>query len=159
MGWDEWEQLKAQAADRQSTRMQLNQYPADPGGGGGGDGDLVVKQDDLGAVGHDAFILHDYLRKQADIAGAGANKEGVGSTMQAAAALKSHNFATGSALETTVEIWTSQVKSVLQACAHISNHLDYSKKLHAEDDAKLGVEVHTRTGSAISVSKLDELFK
>ncbi|MFF4233947.1 hypothetical protein [Streptomyces sp. NPDC001820] len=158
MAWDEWEQLKAQAADKQSTQMQLNQSPADPGGGGG-DGDLVVQQDDLGAVGHDAFILQGNLRKQADIAGAGASKEGVGSTMQAAAALKSHSFATGSALETTVEIWTSQVKSVLQACAHISNHLDYSKKLHAEEDAKLGVEVHTRTGSAISVSKLNELFK
>lgn len=34
MAWDEWEQLKAQAAAGGSTQMQLNQYPADPGGGG-----------------------------------------------------------------------------------------------------------------------------
>ncbi|WP_156726823.1 amino acid ABC transporter permease [Streptomyces apocyni] len=34
MAWDEWEQLKAQAAERQATQMQLNQRPADPGGGG-----------------------------------------------------------------------------------------------------------------------------
>jgi hypothetical protein len=36
MAWDEWEQLKAAAAERQSTRMQLNQLPADQGGTGGG---------------------------------------------------------------------------------------------------------------------------
>jgi hypothetical protein len=38
MVWDEWEQLKAQAAERHSAQMQLNQYPADAGGGG-----VVVK--------------------------------------------------------------------------------------------------------------------
>ncbi|MEW2297000.1 hypothetical protein ABZ719_30600 [Streptomyces sp. NPDC006743] len=29
MAWDEWEQLKAAAAERRSTRMQLNQLPGD----------------------------------------------------------------------------------------------------------------------------------
>ncbi|MFE7644255.1 hypothetical protein [Streptomyces phaeoluteigriseus] len=38
MAWDEWEQLKAEAAERHPTRMRLNQYPADTGGGGGGGG-------------------------------------------------------------------------------------------------------------------------
>jgi hypothetical protein len=33
MAWDEWEQLKSDAAERSSTRMRLNQYPADQGGG------------------------------------------------------------------------------------------------------------------------------
>lgn len=32
MAWDEWEQLKAEAADRHTARMQLNQLPADQGG-------------------------------------------------------------------------------------------------------------------------------
>ncbi len=38
MAWDEWEHLKAEAAEQHdaATRMQLNQYPADGGGGGGG---------------------------------------------------------------------------------------------------------------------------
>lgn len=79
--------------------------------------------------------------------------------MQAAAELKSHHFGAGSELETTVELWTSQVKSVLQACAHISNHLDYSKKLHRHDDAKIAAEVRNRDGSAISVSSLNDYFK
>ncbi|MGW6361219.1 hypothetical protein ACWFR5_40105 [Streptomyces sp. NPDC055092] len=155
MAWDEWEQLKGEATQRRNAGMQLNQAP--PGGGGGGD--LIVRQDDLGAVGHEAFSLHTRLGKQVDVAGAGADEHGSGSTMQAAAELKSHHFGAGGELETTVELWTSQVKSVLQACAHISNHLDYSKKLHSHDDAKIAAEVRNRDGSAISVSSLNGYFK
>ncbi|MGR3869349.1 hypothetical protein ACUXZZ_12230 [Streptomyces graminifolii] len=157
MAWEEWEQLKSQAAERQSTHMRLNQLA--PDGGGGGPGDLVVQQDDLGAVGHEAHILYDDIRSGADIAGAGAGKDGAGSTAQAASALKSRGFETGGALERTVEVWTSQVKSVLQACAHISDHLDYSKKRHAEDDAEIGTVVRDSDGGALSVSKLNEYFK
>ncbi|MFF1650029.1 hypothetical protein [Streptomyces sp. NPDC058240] len=43
MAWDEWEQLKTDAAARGSAQMQLNQYPADQGGGpaaGSASGDL-----------------------------------------------------------------------------------------------------------------------
>ncbi|WP_086793269.1 hypothetical protein [Streptomyces thermovulgaris] len=156
MAWEEWESLKAQAAERRSAQMRLNQ--ADGGGGGGGSSDLVVRRDDLGAVGHEAYILWDNLRKKADIAGAGAGKDGVGSTMQAAAALKSHAFATGGALETTVDMWTSQVKSVLQACAHISNHLDYSEKRHTQDDTWIAAVLRGRNGLAMPVSKLNEYF-
>lgn len=44
MAWEEWDQLKAKAADRHSTRMQLNQYPADQGGGGTqGPGDVPAQ--------------------------------------------------------------------------------------------------------------------
>ncbi|MBN0047891.1 hypothetical protein JS756_28025 [Streptomyces actuosus] len=158
MAWDEWEQLKAQAAERQSTHMRLNQLPADGGGGGGG-GDLVVHQDDLGAVGHDAHLLFEDVRKEADISTAGAGKDGAGSTAQAASALDTHNFATGAALHKTVEVWSSQLKSVLQACAHISDHLDYSRRLHAQDDARIGTVLRGSDGSTVSVSQLDEYFK
>ncbi|QHY96933.1 hypothetical protein SSPS47_17645 [Streptomyces sp. S4.7] len=40
MTWDEWEGLKAEAAQGRSTRMRLNQRPADQGGGGGPSEDL-----------------------------------------------------------------------------------------------------------------------
>ncbi|MFF1733969.1 hypothetical protein [Streptomyces sp. NPDC058247] len=153
MAWDEWEQSKGAATQRQAARMQLNEA-----GTAGGDGDLVVRQDDLGAVGHEAFVLHGELAKKADIAGVGADKDGAGSTMRAAAALKSHHFTLGSELETTVEMWTSQVKSVLQACGHISNHLDYSKKMHANDDALIAADVRGRTGP-LPVSALNDYFK
>ncbi|MGW3207370.1 hypothetical protein [Streptomyces sp. NPDC001135] len=157
MAWDEWEQLKSRAADKRSTRLQLNSA-ADTAGGTGG-ADLVVHTDDLGAVGHEAFQLHSRLHDQVDIAGAGADEHGAGTTMQAAAALKNHHFAMGSGLETTVSVWTSQVKAVLQAFAHISNHLDYSKKLHAQDDETIAAELRGRNGSAVSVSVLNSYFK
>ncbi|MFG3528977.1 amino acid ABC transporter permease [Streptomyces sp. NPDC047917] len=43
MAWDEWEQAKAQVAERHTARLQLNSLPgegghADPSGGGGGGG-------------------------------------------------------------------------------------------------------------------------
>jgi hypothetical protein len=154
VAWEEWERAKAAASEGQAARMQLNQA----GPASAGDSDLVVHQDDLGAVGHEAFILHGELKKKADVAGAGLDKNGSGSTMQAATALKSHNLALGSELESTVEIWTSQVKHVLQACAHISNHLDYSKKLRAQEDARIAAEIRGRTGS-LPVSALNDYFK
>jgi hypothetical protein len=162
MTWDEWERSKARADDQGSVNMRLNQLaPTDGGGGGGGDGGqrLVVHQDELGAVGHDAFELHDRLRKQVDIAGAGSGGGDAGSTMQAASEMKSSNFTMGSALEDTVSLWTSQVKSVLQACAHISNHLDYTKQQHAKDDAQIEAEIRHRDGSAVTVSELSKYFK
>jgi hypothetical protein len=48
MAWDEWEQLKAAAADRHTSQMQLNQLPADQGGtssGGSGGGVLKLRSD------------------------------------------------------------------------------------------------------------------
>ncbi|MFK4147957.1 hypothetical protein [Streptomyces sp. NPDC004065] len=60
MAWQEWEQLKAQAADAHSARMQLNQYPADQGGDGT-QGDLVVGHEDLEAVGRAAHDLFDHF--------------------------------------------------------------------------------------------------
>jgi hypothetical protein len=48
MAWDEWEQLKTAASERHTTRMQLNQLPADPGGstpGGSGGGIDKLRSD------------------------------------------------------------------------------------------------------------------
>ncbi|WP_327176967.1 hypothetical protein OG599_17875 [Streptomyces sp. NBC_01335] len=159
MAWNEWEQIKSHVGEQRSASMRLNQLPADQGTGGKGSGDFVAHQDDLGAVGHEAFVLHSRLGKQADIAGAGMDKTGAGSTMQAAATLKSHHFTLGATLETTVSVWDGQMKALLQACAHISNHLDYSKALHAHDDALIGASLRQRNGEEIPVSRLNEYFK
>ncbi|MGW7432066.1 hypothetical protein ACWGIN_21260 [Streptomyces sp. NPDC054861] len=156
MVWDEWEKAKVDVAGARQVSMRLNQLTSGPGGG---QADLVVHQDDLGEVGHEAFLLHGQLQKQADIAGAGADGSGNGSTMQAAASLKAAGFSLGGELETTVSVWTSQVKTVLQACAHISNHLDYSKKAHAADDEAIAASLRNRDGSAVSVSRIDEYLK
>ncbi|MEW1799405.1 hypothetical protein ACIGO7_04605 [Streptomyces virginiae] len=156
MVWDEWEKAKVDVAGERQVSMRLNQVTSGPGGG---QADLVVHQDDLGEVGHEAFLLHGQLQKQADIAGAGADGSGSGSTMQAAASLKTAGFSLGGELETTVSVWTSQVKTVLQARAHISNHLDYSKKAHAADDEAIAASLRNRDGAAVSVSRIDEYLK
>ncbi|MEU9803094.1 hypothetical protein [Streptomyces sp. NPDC051000] len=156
MVWDEWTKAKADVAGERQVSMRLDQVTNGPGGG---QADLVVHQDDLGEVGHEAFLLHGQLQKGADIAGAGADGSGSGSTMQAAASLKAAGFSLGGELETTVSVWTSQVTTVLQACAHISNHLDYSKKAHAADDEAIGASLRNRDGSAVSVSRIDEYLK
>lgn len=62
MAWDEWEQLKADAATRQPTRTQLNHLPPEPSGGGGNpQGDLAVNQTDLAAIGDAAFELREHF--------------------------------------------------------------------------------------------------
>ncbi|MFF9345252.1 hypothetical protein ACF1CG_36535 [Streptomyces sp. NPDC014773] len=157
---DEWAALKSDARDRQSAQMSLNTAGAQPGVPASGTGsDLVVHRDELGAVGNEAFRIHGELRKRADVAGAGADKTGVGTTARAAAELQGHNFSAGGELYTTLEVWTSQVKTVLQMFAHISNHLDYSKKSHANDDVEIAATLRGRDGSAVPVSELQKYVK
>lgn len=126
-----------------------------------GSEDLVVTQDDLGAVGHEAFVLHDRLRKGVDLAGAGAGagKSGEGSTARAARELSARNLDSGGELYNTLSVWTSQVKTVLQMCAHVSNHLDYSKKSHASDDAQIESVIRDRAGAALPVSEISKLVR
>jgi hypothetical protein len=150
----EWAEAKSRAqesAQRQGdTAMQLNQL--DPASKSSED--LVVRQDDLGAVGHEAYILHGDVKKAADVAG-GKNGAG-GATEQAAQELTGHNLWLGGALSTTLTVWDSQVKTVLQMCAHVSNHLDYSKKQYQHEDAAVAASMRHRDGSAVTVSELSK---
>jgi hypothetical protein len=155
---EEWAGLVSAAKERQTVGTQLNQL--EPGtGSGGSNHDLVVTQDDLGAVGHEAFRLHDQLHKKADIAGADGDKGGAGSTAQAAKELSDRNLTMGAELLTTLSVWDSQVKTVRQMCAHISNHLDYSKKSHAENDRAIEAALRHRNGTAVSVSEISKYVK
>lgn len=153
----EWAELKSAARARQASETRIDS--AGTGPVGGKDSDLVVHQDDLGAVGHEAFLLHDKLRKKADIAGAGIDKNGAGSTAQAAKELSARHLTMGDELMTTLSIWDTQVKTVLQMCAHISNHLDYSKKAHAHGDELIAASLQHRNGTAISVSEISKYVK
>ncbi|MFI5804261.1 hypothetical protein [Streptomyces sp. NPDC051561] len=144
MAWDEWERLKSGS------------------GSGGGRPDLVARQDDLGAVGHEAFVLHRALTDRANVAGSAPGKSGSCTSSQAAAALKSHHFTMGAALETTVTRWTSQLSALLQACAHVSNHLDHTRATHAQDDAKIKAAlrgIDSAPAPPVPVSRLSEYFK
>nr|WP_225101348.1 hypothetical protein [Streptomyces sp. CoH27] len=102
---------------------------APAGGGGGGEstrGDLTVHQSDLAAIGSAAHELFQEFGRYSDHARI--------SSMKAAGGLQSEGFALGSALDHVAEHWIDQVQTLLDACAHISNHMRYTKNQHAADD-------------------------
>lgn len=144
MAWDEWEQLKSEAAQRGSTAMRLNRLPAEAGSGGAGpQGDLAVNQQDLAAVGDSAFKLFENLGRH------GRDAWSVSQT--AAKDLTTQGFALGGGLDHVQERWEKQVQSLLDACAHISNHMDFTQNAHAGDEYHIYSTVS-------SISALDEGF-
>ncbi|OIK29160.1 hypothetical protein [Streptomyces malaysiense] len=146
MARDEWEQLKTEALKKQSAHMQLNHLVPEGGGGGNGKGawgDLKVSQTDLAAVGKAAHELFENFGLYSDHARI--------SSMKAAGGLESEGFALGAALDHVAEHWVDQVQTLLDACAHISNHLRFTKNQHAADDTYIA-------GTLSSISVLDEGF-
>ncbi|WNF27421.1 hypothetical protein RI138_11550 [Streptomyces sp. C11-1] len=117
----EWGELKAAAA------MRLNQAGGTGGSGPAkGSADYVVSDDELGDIGHAAFNLFNGLERTGKHAKAASETAGKG--------LKGDGFDTGAAFTEVIETWEKQVKTLLQACAHISNHLDYTKASKKADD-------------------------
>ncbi|GEB54157.1 MULTISPECIES: hypothetical protein [Streptomyces] len=150
----EWQDIKADTAAT-SPRMQLDgavDGSFQPGRSSSSEtrapydadhpGDLSVKGKDLAAIGDEAFKLHGRLLVDGDHARV--------STGVAASSLKG-DFELCDALEHVVERWTEQTRSVLDACAHISNHLDYTKKAHAGDE-------HYISTTFSKISELDSGF-
>ncbi|MET9884813.1 hypothetical protein ABZZ20_17100 [Streptomyces sp. NPDC006430] len=138
---EEWSTARATAAANVS--MRLNHVPTEPGGGGGGTGDLEINQEHIGAIGTDAFQLHSRLTtdgKHADTA-----------TAEAASALTKENFASGAALLKVKSRWESQLKTLVAACANISNGLNYSVSSHHKEEENLYAE--------FTASKIDQLLK
>ncbi|WP_405974297.1 hypothetical protein OG496_39735 [Streptomyces sp. NBC_00988] len=142
MTWDEWEQLKSQAARKQSARMQLNQLPAD-GGGSTPQGDLTVNNKDLAAIGDRAFKLWQDLGRY--------GRDAWSSSQTAASDLTTQGFRLGGAVDHVQQRWEEQLTSLLDACAHISNHMDYTKKAHQGDEFYI-------SGQISSISTLDKGF-
>jgi hypothetical protein len=144
VAWDEWEQLKADAATRQQTPMQINNYPGDRGPtGNSAQGDLEVSHKDLAAIGDKAFTLWDHLGRQGRVASASSEK--------AAKDLSTQGFLLGDAVKVVEEKWEKQLKSVLDACAQISHHMDFTQKAHQGDE-------HFISGQLSSIASLDKGF-
>lgn len=141
MAWDEWEELKANAAARGSARMQLNGYTAADHGSGGG---LVVKDDELGKLGNMAYNLREQLRTDGDHARP--------ATHAAATELFNDSLDMGAALTELHDAWNSQLKTLVEACGQISNHIDFSRAKHGEDEAEI-------RGRMSSIATLDQRLK
>ncbi|MEW2389370.1 hypothetical protein AB0933_13535 [Streptomyces venezuelae] len=125
---DEWGKARGSAVEHQGTQMQLNQVPAE-GGGGGKSHDLSFRRDEIGRIGNDAYTLHGTLQKKGDQARV--------NTFDASIALTNKGFLTGSALLKVHDTWNSQLKTLLAACANISNHLDFSTAAHDKDEDEI----------------------
>ncbi|MET9392340.1 hypothetical protein ABZY20_18405 [Streptomyces sp. NPDC006624] len=131
MAWDEWEQLKTEAGERQSAQMQLNQLdPGDgsPGTAGGRSsyGDLKVANASLTKISKSAHSLYNALWDKARVS--------VPSSDSAASDLSKQGFALGAGLQHVSNRWEEQLRSLMDACAQITNHLQVTKKIHAGDD-------------------------
>ncbi|MFE1952956.1 MULTISPECIES: hypothetical protein [Streptomyces] len=125
MAWDEWEQLKADAAGRQTTGMRLNRADGEPPMPSQ-TGDLQVKNGDLAKIGSHAHTLYNQLWDKARVA--------VPTSDTAAGDLSGQGFALGGGLKHVSDRWDEQLKSLMDACAQISNHMQTTKKVHAGDD-------------------------
>ncbi|MFD7560927.1 hypothetical protein ACFV9E_41385, partial [Streptomyces sp. NPDC059835] len=92
----------------------------------------------------DAHVLYEGVRRDTETVRV--------SNYEAAAALATHQFTCGAQLMQVHERWYTQVGTLRDACAQISNHLDYSIAAHAKDDAEI-------RGDLMAVSKINELLK
>ncbi|MBD0743974.1 hypothetical protein [Streptomyces sp. CBMA152] len=133
MSFDQdWAALKAKA------QMRLDSVPSpDPRGSSPDGADLILKYDDMGKIGHAAFLLHQHLSS--------AGKHAQPGTEAAAKSLGSDGFATGTALAKAGEGWQGQLQVLLDACAQISNHLDYSVKSSDQDDHAIAAQIRVAT--------------
>ncbi|MGY9068559.1 hypothetical protein [Streptomyces sp. CAS3] len=126
MAWDEWEQLKSDAAARGSgsARMQLNHVA--PIEGSTTYGDLKVTNADLAAIGKEAHSLYDQLWKKARVAQPASES--------AAGDLTTQGFTLGKGLKHVHQRWEDQLNSLLDACAQIANHMHVTQKIHGGND-------------------------
>ncbi|MFI6055934.1 hypothetical protein ACIBCO_38405 [Streptomyces violascens] len=100
MAWDEWEQLKADALERQTSHMRLNSAG---GGGAGGPDDLKISNSLKERA---AKALQDEIRPSTDKAG------GMAEESSAAAVREFSCWETGSGLKDASDEWELQVNSL-----------------------------------------------
>ncbi|MFF2066493.1 hypothetical protein ACFVWZ_32605 [Streptomyces sp. NPDC058200] len=138
---EEWASVRTTATA--DVGMRLNRADDGPVGSVGGNADLSVSQDKLGQIGGAAHELYGRLKTDGGHART--------STSDAATMLTASSFQTGSAMRTVHDTWNSQLNTLLDACANISNHLDYSAASHAKEEEDIK--------AAFAVSKINEYFK
>ncbi|MFI7087497.1 hypothetical protein ACIBUR_28375 [Streptomyces anulatus] len=148
---EEWGALKAAAA------MRLNQVGGSGGSGPKGSADYVVNDDELGAIGSAAFKLFNGLEPTGKHAKAASETAGT--------SLKGDGLDTGAAFTEVIGTWDKQVKTLLQACAHISNHLDYTKASRKKDDEWIETQlriigpVAPDKDGAVPASQINKYFR
>lgn len=128
--------------------MRLNQLA--PEGGGGGN-DLVVHDDELGALGNMAYELRQKLSRDGDHARQ--------TTFDASIELFNDGLDMGSALTELHDAWSTKLGTLKEACAHISNHLDYTRAEHAKDEDKIATQMRNADGKSMTASRIYDYIK
>lgn len=129
--------------------MRLNQMPAS--GGSRGDSDLAVHDDELGALGNMAYELRQRLATDGDHA-----RE---TTFDASVELFNDGLDTGSALTELHDAWSTKLGTLKEACAHISNHLDYTRAQHSKDENKIATQMKNAGGQDMTASRIYDYLK
>ncbi|WP_030746857.1 hypothetical protein [Streptomyces sp. NRRL S-31] len=128
MAWDEWERLKADAAARGSTGMQLNHVPPEPGGGGAGD--LKSDKKAWTKAGEDTKGLQDDIGKALGKLDDGQSGLGDTSGVQSAAARQE-----------LYESWKKYVADVKGRCGELGGLMEKSGHDLAMSDADVKAEL------------------
>ncbi|MEU0601077.1 amino acid ABC transporter permease [Streptomyces sp. NPDC006393] len=127
MAWEEWEQLKATAAQRRSTQMQLNQLPADQGSsdsGGGADADLRISKTPWTS----ASRVADELRTATTSGLTDLRPASVGT------AAGTEGFACTAALKETRTTWEARLTAVRDECGRLHGTLAKTGRHFGEVD-------------------------
>ncbi|ALC20042.1 hypothetical protein ACH46N_00080 [Streptomyces pristinaespiralis] len=146
MAWDEWEQVKAaSAASGSATR--LNQLAASGSGSGS---DLTVHDNVLGKLGDMARSLHGQLATDGDHARV--------ATFEASNDLFNGGLDMGAGLLEVHDAWNTKLRTLREACGHISNHLDHSRSTHAAEEKKIVLGMQDADGRTMTVSRIYDQF-
>ncbi|MGW7359172.1 hypothetical protein ACWGI0_21715 [Streptomyces sp. NPDC054802] len=129
MAWDQWEQLKAEAVEWQSTQMQLNQA-AGPGGGGGASDRLKSDKKAWVKVGEGTGRLDEPIGTALTKLGDGQAGLGDIRGCQSAAAQRE-----------LYDSWNRYVKDVRERCKSLGGLLESSGHSLSKADATLKSEL------------------
>ncbi|MGN9793463.1 hypothetical protein ACTMTU_20500 [Streptomyces sp. OZ13] len=148
MAWDEWEQAKAASPASGSTHTRLNQLAAS---GSGSSADLTVYDDVLGKLGDMARSLHGQLATDGDHARV--------ATFEASNDLFNSGLDMGAGLLEVHDAWNTKLRTLREACGHISNHLDHSRSTHGAEEKKIVLGMQDAGGRTMTVSRIYDQFK
>ena len=135
MAWEEWEQLKTAAAERQSTHMQLNQLPADQSGpspSGGASGKLRSDRAAWSKAGKGVGTLRDNIGKALTKLEDG--QTGLG---------KASGYLTGAAQQSVYDSWERRVKDISELCDGLAGVLEKTGNDQLRTDDAIKAEIAT----------------
>ncbi|MFI5805551.1 hypothetical protein [Streptomyces sp. NPDC051561] len=95
-------------------------------------------------MGGDAYALFQRLGRE--------GRGPVAASAKAAGDLKGQGFALGGGLHRVQERWGQQVRSLVDACAHVAQRMDFTGKVHREDE----LAVHRVVSS---IARLETAFE